>query len=111
MHRVPRSVRQAASCVKSTLPSQPPLQVPGAGVTSSFARTAPVTPGGATEAMFPCHTGLSAVAPALDVARNTVSAAAPDVVTICPFANGPQFDRSGAQASQDHVSSRGLDCE
>lgn len=108
---VPCASAQAASWVKWASPAQPPSQVPGAGVTSSFARTMPVTEGGAIDTALPYHAGLDAVAPALEMASNTVLAPALPVVMFWPVAKGVQPERSSAQVCHDHVSPGGFICE
>ncbi len=83
----------------------------GTGVTSAFARTAPVTAGGDVAETLPCQTGLEAVGPSLAVATNTMPAGAPEVLTICPRANGTHPVPGGAHVSVAHVSPGGSVCE
>src|SRR3954447_7025922 len=88
--------------MKSGSLCQPPLHVPGIGVTSSLARTMPLTDESALETTLPCHTGLTpSIGPAaLRETRKTVSALAFAVVISRAVPSGAQVARSDEQDSQ-----------
>src|ERR1700716_654303 len=97
--------------MSSLSPYQPPLPAPATGVTSAFALTAPLTPGGLLARTLPCQTGLRAVDPSLAVATKTVLGFAAPVETSRRAPNGTQPEPPGAHACQDHVWPLRFACE